>query len=329
MKNVLLVLLFLLAQLPTYAQAVRLTGAWKFHIGDEAHWADPSFDDNDWERIHVPAAWEDEGFNGYDGFAWYRRKFDGNALDKEETYFLNLGFIDDCDEVYINGVLVGVSGTMPPRFKTAYQTERKYNIPSEIIRYNGPNIIAIRVFDVIHGGGIIDGNPGIYLAPKSRLLFDLAGLWQFKRTRTDKRPTPDSNWGTLMVPAAWEHQGHYKYDGYAWYHKTFSIPATVADAKDELLLLMGKIDDFDKTYLNGQLIGQTNDHEEYGNTESYQQLRVYAIPRQLLKKEDNLLEVFVDDLGNVGGIYEGPVGIVTRSTYERYFRKTSFWRFNE
>jgi Beta-galactosidase/beta-glucuronidase len=121
------------------------------------------------------------------------------------------------------------------------------------------------------------------------------------------------------VPSPWEHQGYYRYDGYAWYKRTFTIPENFTT--DPLVLLLGKIDDFDKVYLNGKLIGSTNDHRLFGASESYSRSRVYNIPPNTLKKVGvNTIEVLVEDMGNIGGIYEGPVGITSRINYERYFR---------
>lgn len=329
MKRLFIPLFFCFLQ-HCYSQTINLEGTWKFHIGDKSAWSDPLFDDDSWETIQVPSPWEDEGFNGYDGFAWYRKKFDGSKLSKENTYYLNLGYIDDCDEVFINGQLIGVSGAMPPKFKTAYQTERKYSIPNEVLRFNSTNVIAIRVFDVTLGGGIIDGDIGIYKSPKSKMIVDLSGIWQFAKTSNQKALEANAEWNKIMVPSAWEHQGYHKYDGYAWYRRTFTLPANFSEKDDEIVLIMGKIDDFDKTYVNGKLVGQTNDGEEYGWSRSYEKLRVYKMPDGLLKKNAaNVIEVLVKDMGNIGGIYEGPVGISTRTAYERYFKNTSFWRMDD
>jgi hypothetical protein len=300
-------------------QAVNLEGTWKFHIGDKASWSSPEFDDSDWEYIHAPSPWEEEGFNGYDGFAWYRRKFNGRQLDKNETYHLNLGFIDDCDEVFVNGFLVGFSGSMPPKFKTAYNSERQYPLPPNIINYNGDNTIAIRVFDVTISGGIVDGDIGIFLSPASRLLIDLQGLWYFSTAWEGDAVSSIKDWKKIMVPSPWEHQG-FKYDGFAWYKRTFTLPVQVTN--EQLILLLGKIDDFDKVYVNGKLIGSTSDYKAYGSSESYQKLRAYTIPPNILKKTgENTIEVLVEDMGNVGGIYEGPVGITTRAKYEKYYKE--------
>lgn len=317
----LFVVLFFLTCSHALSQAVSLTGAWKFHIGDKPGWSAPTFNDAEWETIYAPSAWEDEGFNGYDGFAWYRKKFDGRQLNAGETYFLNLGFIDDADEVFFNGVLIGLSGSMPPKFKTAYNSERKYTIPAELINFKGDNVIAIRVFDTTISGGIVDGRLGVYRAPKSRMVVDLAGLWQFATTWFATPIKNEDDWKKIIVPSPWEHQGYNKYDGYAWYKKTFTVPdAVVTNTEEDYLLLLGRIDDFDKTYLNGKLIGTTNDGRRYGQSGSYSQLRAYAIPHNLLKKGINTIEVLVEDMGNAGGIYEGPIGIATRTAYERYFR---------
>jgi len=300
------------ASIQTNAQAVRLNGDWKFHIGDNPVWKNTTYNDSNWEKIYAPSPWEDEGFNGYDGFAWYRKKFDGKELSKEENYYLSLGYIDDTDEVYVNGIIIGLSGSMPPRFKTAYNSERKYALPNDIINFSGNNVIAVRVYDVTLGGGIIDGQLGIYRAPRSRMLVDLHGLWDFQ--------IEDGDWTKIMVPSPWEQQGFPRLDGDAKYKRTFIADEKLLAQDEDLVLVLGKIDDFDKTYLNGRLIGKTNDGGHYGQSGSYQQVRLYKIPTGLLKKGSNTIEVEVFDMGNIGGIYEGPVGILTRTAYERYYR---------
>lgn len=302
------------------SQVISLRGNWKFHIGDRSEWAVPEFKDDDWELIKAPSAWEDQGFNGYDGFAWYRITFNGQRLSKNENYYLNLGYIDDADEVYINGRLIGFSGYMPPKFKTAYNAERKYPIPNDIIDFKGENTIAVRVFDVTLGGGIIDGDLGIYKAPKSHMLVDLSGLWDFAISRNGLPIHYEKEWRKLMVPSPWEYQGFQKYDGFGWYRKIIEVPDEIIDNPD-LVLILGRIDDFDTAYINRKQIGKTKDNRAFGRSSSFSRLRVYDIPQGLLKKgANNIIEVLVEDIGNIGGIYEGPVGITTRANFDRYYR---------
>jgi sialate O-acetylesterase len=150
-------------------------------------------------------------------------------------------------------------------------------------------------------------------------LVDLQGIWQFARTSSETMVPDDDDWDNIMVPAPWEHQGFSRYDGFARYKKLFLIPSKFT--AEDVVLMLGRIDDFDKVYLNGKLIGTTNDQELYGLSESYQVDRVYKIPKGLLKRGSmNTVEVIVEDIGNIGGIYEGRIGITTRANYERYFR---------
>jgi sialate O-acetylesterase len=107
------------------------------------------------------------------------------------------------------------------------------------------------------------------------------------------------------------------------------VPAHVLKQEEDLVLILGKIDDFDRTYLNGKLIGQTNDNRSFGRSQSFNEQRAYTIPSGLLKAGANVVEVFVQDIGNIGGIYEGPVGIATRTVFQRYYKveKSLFWDF--
>jgi hypothetical protein len=307
------------AALVAQAQDISLKGRWKFHIGDDEAWAAKDFDDSGWENLWVPAAWEDEGFNGYDGFAWYRIKFDGRKLNKSVVYYLNLGFIDDADEVYLNENLIGFSGQCPPKFKTAYNTERKYVLPSALVNFDGENTLAVRVFDGVHRGGIVDGTVGIFQVEGARLLIDLQGIWSFAPSKRGERVDDDAAWVKMMVPSPWDHHGYRKYDGFGWYKRTFTVSSKFPNEK--LVLMLGKVDDFDQVFINGVLIGKTNDNRPYGSSRSFSVDRVYEIPSEVIKRNGpNVIEVLVEDIGNIGGIYEGVIGITTKNNYDRYFK---------
>ena len=297
-----------------WVRVLSLKGPWKFSIGDDGRWAAAAFDDRKWENIRVPATWENEGFYGYDGYAWYRKSFDGRELKANAGLYLGLGYIDDADEVYFNGRLIGFSGGFPPRFHTAYKAHRMYPIPAEYINRNGENTIAVRVYDAHLEGGIIAGDIGIfYRKDELALDIDLKGIWRF---RTGNHPNwagpdfDDRKWAPIMVPSFWEDQG-YNYDGIAWYRKAFFVPKSLEG--QELVLLVGKIDDFDLTYLNGKFMGSTNDGRRFGSSQSWLQVRAYSIPAGALRfGEVNYLAVQVKDMGVGGGIYQGPLGIVRK-----------------
>ncbi len=320
-RFILLIVLILPFAVKAQDKVINLRGDWKFSIGDRASWASKDYNDSNWETVKAPDYWEDQGFYGYDGFAWYRKSFDGRNLSDKENYYLYLGYIDDADEVYINGHLVGYSGNFPPNFRTAYQAERKYHIPPEYINYNGENKIAVRVFDVTREGGIIRGSLGIYRWSRtSPFIVDLQGIWDFK-LGIHQEGSKDSNktWEKIMVPVQWEVQGFKRYDGYATYSRTFNFPADAST--EDLVMILGKIDDFDEAYFNGVKIGETRDDRRYGRSLSFEETRIYRVPSELIKKGgQNTITVLVEDIGNIGGIYKGPVGLTTRNRYYRYRR---------
>ena len=305
---------------------IGLNKDWRFSIGDNATWASPAYSDMKWEKIKVPAKWENEGFNGYDGYAWYRVHFDGRLLNTQEAYVLMPGFIDDVDETYLNGTVIGKSGTFPPRFRTAYLFNRSYYIPRELINFNGDNLIAIRVYDETLDGGIIAGNPGIYAHKQSDVLIQhFYGSWKFRISKTGDFSDPeyyDTNWENIIVPSFWDNQGYRSFDGIAWYRKSFQLDF-VPDRNKKYYLVLGKIDDFDVTYLNGVKIGETNDGRRFGESESFNQIRIYPIPAGVLNaRNKNVLSVKVTDIGKDGGIYTGPLGIVEQSSITKIIRNS-------
>ncbi|MGE5399275.1 MAG: beta galactosidase jelly roll domain-containing protein [Ignavibacteriales bacterium] len=312
---------------------VNLEGKWKFSIGDDKKWALPDFDDRNWEEIHAPDAWEDQGFYGYNGYGWYRKRFFCPSEIMGKTITLHMGYIDDVDEIYINGKLVGSSGLFPPEYRTAYNAYRKYAIPESFLKPNGDNVIAVKVYDAQLGGGIISGDLGLFAsAPMMRPDVVLEGLWKFRIGDRQEWNDPgynDKAWGEIIVPSYWETQGYQDYDGFAWYRKKITIPDYLKDK--QLVLMLGKIDDKDEVYFNGRQIGHTGDlNDPETNDRDYQMFRGYYIPKDLVRiNRDNVIAVRVYDGYIDGGIYEGPVGITTHEKYSAMWKlqkkKKSFW----
>ncbi len=308
-------------------EVLNLKGTWKFSIGDQRRWAEPGYDDRSWESIAVPSKWEDEGFHGYDGYAWYRKSFDGRGLnDPNWSYSLFLGYIDDVDEVYLNGHLIGYSGAFPPDFNTAYNAYRKYYIPNEFINFNGKNVIAVRVYDAQIEGGIVKGDVGIFVNKRDKdLTVNLRGLWNFalapRNANISDLSSDKIEWTKIMAPGNWESQGFKNYDGNAWYMKQVYIPKELEG--EDIVLILGKIDDFDDVYINGEFVGSSKVGPNYRDHTAYEKLRTYFIPANKFKPgEMNTIVVFVEDIRQEGGIYEGPLGIIKQSQFTRFLR----WR---
>ncbi len=298
-----------------------LRGSWRFEIGDDIEWAHPDFDDSGWEEVTVPSAWEDQGFPGYDGIAWYRTRFEAPFEWQGKTLHLLMGYIDDVDEVYLNGHFLGFMGQFPPNYIGSDNIPREYHLPVDYLNLSGTNTIAVRIYDHMLAGGIVRGRVGIYeekqvLTPD----FPLGGTWLFSTGDDPDRSDPsfdDRGWTEVYVPAYWETQGYKGYNGFGWYRKRFRLPPNLIGEK--LILLLGKIDDLDETYLNGRRVGRTGVIPPQGdmfNRAEYSFLRAYTIPPDMLYGDrDNVVAVRVYDGWLHGGIYQGPVGIVTRDRY--------------
>lgn len=312
---------------------MNLAGDWKFSIGDDEKWSEPKFDDSDWETIKVPSSWENEGFHGYNGYAWYRKQFKLSSSLAGKSIYLHLGYVDDVDATYINGHLVGFSGSFPPQYETAYNAYRKYYVPDQYLNFDGENILSVRVYDSQQEGGIMSGNIGLYSAgdkPVSDI--NLEGEWKFSiKDNPDWKNISfdDKDWANIIVPGNWENQGYRDYDGVAWYRKTFKVDEKFSNEK--LVMLVGKIDDFDQVFLNDIMIGSTgvfNDSDlvdmdgmqNFSLGEEYLQLRGYYIPDGLIKfGRENTIAVRVYDGFKDGGIYEGPVGIIRQNMYKKFW----------
>jgi len=300
-----------------------LKGKWKFSIGERDEWSRKDFDDSSWDEIKVPERWEEQGFHGYNGYAFYRKTICIPDDYEGHLFFLELGYIDDVDQVYFNGILIGSTGSFPPDYTTAYDAKREYYIPGNIISYDGHNVIAVKVFDNYKGGGIISGKPGLYVS-KTPMFIDihLSGFWKFK---ADDDPSfkdskyNDNDWDEILVPSEWENQGYKGYDGFGWYRKTFNLTKTIKDEK--IVVLLGKIDDVDEAYLNGNLIGGTGDIEDSDDGDYWRSLRGYLVSKDLLNRRKNVIAVRVYDDSGDGGIYEGPVGIISQKKYIEYWHK--------
>ncbi len=302
-----------------------LKGEWKIELGDNARWSDPTYDDSKWDNISVPAPWEDEGFPGYDGYAWYRKHFTLQNSLKDNDVYLHLGYVDDVSEIYLNGHMIALQGEFPPNFATAYDVYQQHAVPQQFLNNTGDNVIAVRVYDQRLGGGITHGRIGLY-EPQNGLKLDLqlAGIWQFTTGDNGSWKEPsanDASWKKVVVPGHWETQGFKDYDGFGWYRIKFKVPANLIGQR--LILLLGKIDDVDETYLNGELVGKTGvtrkgmDQGDAGN--SWQEFRAYVIPSDLLLlNQDNTLAVRVNDVYLGGGIYDGPIGLISRDKYLKW-----------
>ena len=107
----------------------------------------------------------------------------------------------------------------------------------------------------------------------------------------------DSGWHGMELPANFETKTG-EFDGAVWFRKKVEIPAGMTN--HDLILSLGPIDDMDRTYFNGSLVGE---NEVPG---VWQLDRVYNIPAGIVKQGINVIAVRVIDTQGGGGIWGKP-----------------------
>ncbi|TRX25100.1 sialate O-acetylesterase [Flavobacterium franklandianum] len=126
----------------------------------------------------------------------------------------------------------------------------------------------------------------------------------------------DANWPEMKAPELWESQQLNNLDGMVWMRK--SIIVTKEDANKKAILELAKIDDQDFTYINGVLIGTTN---------NYTKKRTYQIPEGLLKEGKNVIAIKIIDNTGGGGIY-GDESDLKLTLQNSVIPLSGRWKFN-
>lgn len=139
----------------------------RFHTGDNKEWKSADFDDSAWQTLSIKKAWDAQGVKNNRAYAWYRLKFVIpetllNNSDIKSTVRFLLGRIDDADETYLNGVLIGSTGNLPDSkngYTSAWDAEREYSVDAKngLIRWGKENVLAVRVYNGDGDGGMYQG----------------------------------------------------------------------------------------------------------------------------------------------------------------------------
>jgi hypothetical protein len=159
------------------AAATLLDGSWRFHTGDDPHWADANADDRGWDTIDMTASpgshdgdvglpdyvsgWSAHGHPGYQGYAWYRRSV---AVPAGQASWDILGptLVEDGYELYWNGQKLGGSGSLGPTPHLVGTRPLEFALPADAAGTSG--VLAVRVF-MRARLGVSHSNGGMHSAP--------------------------------------------------------------------------------------------------------------------------------------------------------------------
>lgn len=144
-------------------------------------------------------------------------------------------------------------------------------------------------------------------------------FWRFQKgdnTQWALATTDDSQWLEVPEGNAWERFTDDSYDGFGWYRKKVIIPAAAqkeAKRYGGFVLDLGRIDDVDQTFFNGEMIAQSGTLPPLFES-AWDIPRHYFIPYGKIKWDsENLIAVRVYDASGGGGLYTGPYTIEPRS----------------
>ncbi|SFD61656.1 He_PIG associated, NEW1 domain of glycohydrolase [Chitinophaga sp. CF118] len=174
-----LIVITLAICLPSFAQHknfIPLPVA-RFITGDQPAWSSMSFDDQSWKEIRTGKVWQEQGYDSYHGYAWYRIhiKIPSALRNKgfwKDSLRIFLAHVNDVDATYLNGVKIGQTGNFPDDkegYVSKWPAVREYHVAvnSPAIHWDEENVIAIRDYDGGGSGGIFMGEPYIDMLEKT------------------------------------------------------------------------------------------------------------------------------------------------------------------
>lgn len=147
-------------------------------VGSSTNWAGMPIDERQWPAIRIGEAWEQQGYAGYDGVAWYHCQFYLDSSWQGERVWLGIGGVDDRYQLWVNGKLAR-------EFPAAGVGNDNHFSLTEItsfVQFDKQNRLAIRVEDFGGDGGIVAPPVGIGNFPEA---FTLAAAWPMADPQID------------------------------------------------------------------------------------------------------------------------------------------------
>ncbi|MDR0507525.1 MAG: beta galactosidase jelly roll domain-containing protein [Dysgonamonadaceae bacterium] len=141
----------------------------KTEIGLEEKWFLPETNLSGWQTTNVPGDWSSMNING-NGVVWYRKEFTLTSEQAQNAAMIVLGGIDDRDETYLNGKLIGRTNE--------YSANRQYIVCPDGMK-TGNNVLTVKVVNTGGAAGFYYSADKIYCQTiDSRI--SLAGEWKYR-----------------------------------------------------------------------------------------------------------------------------------------------------
>lgn len=103
----------------------------------------------------------------------------------------------------------------------------------------------------------------------------------------------DSKWPTVKLPQRFDYSLLPRFDGTVWFRREIFIPEEIA--RKGINVQLGRVDDYDITYINGRKVGSTM---------GVNRARSYAVDPSVLKSGKNLIAIRVHDYWERGGFLD-------------------------
>lgn len=177
------------------AQWLNLNGLWEYQPGTDSAEALPAGRLNSQILVPFPIESALSGVMEHHERLWYRRSFNLPERWAGKDVLLHFGAVDYKSEVFINGKSVGThQGGYDPF---------TFNI-RPFLKANGPQSIAVRVYDPTDKGGFPRGKQTLH--PQGIMYTSVTGIWQtvwlepVAKTRIDQiRMIPDIDQSSLLL----------------------------------------------------------------------------------------------------------------------------------
>lgn len=172
-------------------------------------------DGQNWRTVPALEAWEGWGvpeLASYNGMVWYRTRVTLSAAQARGPAVLHLGRLDEVDQAWVNGRLVGTG--------SGAGDLRHYAVPAGLL-HPGENDIAINVLDTYGAGGMTGPAEAVRLEPRDAVPVALPA-WQYRLDGSGEQQPPRAPWeptaglgviyNAMVAPI-----GSYSVRGALWY----------------------------------------------------------------------------------------------------------------